>query len=134
MQVRTVAVIGAGIMGSGIAQICAQKGWQTRLFDPFPESLEKGMKNIERFWDKGIEKGKTTIEEKQEWSKNLKTCTDLFQAVEGVDLVIEAVPEIMELKKEFGSFKNWIDANHPLSLAEWVKLFKKQFKFCHAHQ
>jgi 3-hydroxybutyryl-CoA dehydrogenase len=100
MQVRTVAVIGAGIMGSGIAQICAQKGWQTRLFDLFPESLEKGMENIERFWDKGIEKGKTTIEEKQEWSKNLKTCTDLFQAVEGVDLVIEAVPEIMELKKE----------------------------------
>jgi len=66
MQVRTVAVIGAGTMGSGIAQICAQKGWQTRLFDVFPESLEKGMENIERFWDKGIEKGKTTIEEKQE--------------------------------------------------------------------
>ena len=100
MQVRTVAVIGAGTMGSGIAQICAQKGWQTRLFDAFPESLEKGMENIERFWNKGIQKGKTTIEEKQEWIKNLKTCTDLFQAVEGVDLVIEAVPEIMELKKE----------------------------------
>ena len=43
--------------------------------------------------------------------------------------VIHNARQIMELKKEFGSFKNWIDANHPLSLAEWVKLFKKQFKF-----
>ena len=100
MQVHTVAVVGAGTMGSGIAQICAQKGWQTRLCDAFPESLEKGMKNIERFWDKGIEKGKTTKQEKKEWSKNLEFCIDLTEAVDGADLVIEAVPEILELKKE----------------------------------
>ena len=100
MQVHTVAVVGAGTMGSGIAQICAQKGWQTRLCDAFPESLEKGMENIERFWDKGIEKGKTTKQEKEEWSKNLKFCIDLTEAVDGADLVIEAVPEILELKKE----------------------------------
>ena len=100
MQVHTVAVVGAGTMGSGIAQICAQKGWQTRLCDAFPESLEKGMENIERFWDKGIEKGKTTKQEKKEWSKNLEFCIDITEAVDGADLVIEAVPEILELKKE----------------------------------
>ena len=100
MQVHTVAVVGAGTMGSGIAQICAQKGWQTRLCDAFPESLEKGMENIERFWDKGIEKGKTTKQEKEEWSKNLEFCIDITEAVDGADLVIEAVPEILELKKE----------------------------------
>ena len=100
MQVHTVAVVGAGTMGSGIAQICAQKGWQTRLCDAFPESLEKGMENIERFWDKGIEKGKTTKQEKEEWSKNLEFYIDLTEAVDGADLVIEAVPEILELKKE----------------------------------
>lgn len=100
MQVHTVAVVGAGTMGSGIAQICAQKGWQTRLCDAFPESLEKGMENIERFWDKGIEKGKTTKQEKKEWSENLEFCIDLTEAVDGADLVIEAVPEILELKKE----------------------------------
>ncbi len=100
MQVHTVTVVGAGTMGSGIAQICAQKGWQTRLCDAFPESLEKGMENIERFWDKGIEKGKTTKQEKKEWSKNLEFCIDLTEAVDGADLVIEAVPEILELKKE----------------------------------
>ncbi|MAD56761.1 MAG: 3-hydroxybutyryl-CoA dehydrogenase [Euryarchaeota archaeon] len=100
MQVHTVAVVGAGTMGSGIAQICAQKGWQTRLCDAFPESLEKGMENIERFWDKGIEKGKTTKHQKKEWSKNLEFCINLTEAVDGADLVIEAVPEILELKKE----------------------------------
>jgi 3-hydroxybutyryl-CoA dehydrogenase len=87
-------------MGSGIAQVCAQSGWETKLFDAFPESLEKGIASIDKFWNKGIEKGKTTTEEKEEWSSNLKFYTDLTQAVEGTDLVIEAVPEIMKLKKE----------------------------------
>ena len=91
MQVRTVAVIGAGTMGSGIAQICAQSGWDTRLFDVFPESLEKGMNNINSFWNKGIEKGKTSIEDKELWSKNLNDYNDLSEAVKGVDLVIEAL-------------------------------------------
>ena len=47
MGVRTVAVIGAGTMGAGIAQVCAQTGWQTRLYDAFPEGLEKGMNTID---------------------------------------------------------------------------------------
>jgi 3-hydroxybutyryl-CoA dehydrogenase len=100
MHVRTVTVIGAGTMGSGIAQVCAQSGWETRLFDSFPESLEKGMNNINHFWDKGISKGKTSLEEKEKWSSNLKLYTNLNKAVEDTDLVIEAVPEIMKLKKE----------------------------------
>ena len=91
MKVHTVAVIGAGTMGSGIAQICAQKGWQTRLYDVFPESLRKGMENIERFWDKGIKKEKTTIQEKQEWSNNIQYCTDLIEAVDGADLVLSLI-------------------------------------------
>ena len=100
MKVRTVAVIGAGTMGSGIAQICAQSGWETRIFDAFPESLEKGIGRIFEFWDKGIEKGKTELTDKEEWSRNLKACNDISEALENVDLVIEAVPEIMQLKKE----------------------------------
>ena len=57
MDVRTVAVIGAGTMGAG-AQVCAQTGWQTRLYDAFPEGLEKGMNTIVTFWEKGIALGK----------------------------------------------------------------------------
>ncbi|HIG19384.1 MAG: 3-hydroxybutyryl-CoA dehydrogenase [Methanobacteriota archaeon] len=95
---RSVAVIGAGTMGAGIAQVCAQAGWQTHLFDAFPEGLERGMNAINEFWDNGIARGKTTSEQKEEWSSNINTFSDLREAVKDVDLVIEAVPEIMEIK------------------------------------
>ena len=100
MGIGKVAVIGAGTMGSGIAQICAQAGWQTVLYDAYPEGLERGMQNIETFWDKGITKGKTTAEEKQLWSQNIRPEENLLEAVKQCDLVIEAVPEILELKQK----------------------------------
>ncbi len=99
MTIRTVAVIGAGTMGAGIAQVCAQAGWNTRLFDAFPDGLEAGMNRIDAFWDKGISRGKTTAEQKENWSQNLAPFSELADAVNGVDLVIEAVPEILELKQ-----------------------------------
>lgn len=95
-----VAVIGAGTMGAGIAQVCAQAGWSTNLFDAFPEGLARGMANIDAFWDKGIARGKTTPEQKAEWSGNLHAVEDLEAAVASCDLVIEAVPEIPALKHE----------------------------------
>ncbi len=103
MKISAVAVIGAGTMGAGIAQVCAQTGWETRLFDAFPEGLERGMRNIDSFWDKGIARGKTTSEQKAAWSTNISACEELSLAVAGVDLVIEAVPEIMELKQKIFS-------------------------------
>ena len=103
MSKRTVAIIGAGTMGAGIAQVCAQSGWDTRLFDAFPEGLQAGMKRIDAFWDKGIERGKTTPEQKIQWAGNLSACSDMAEAVAGVDLVIEAVPEILELKQQIFS-------------------------------
>ncbi|MBQ30064.1 MAG: 3-hydroxybutyryl-CoA dehydrogenase, partial [Acidimicrobiaceae bacterium] len=99
MDVRTVAVIGAGTMGAGIAQVCAQSGWETRLYDAFPDGLAKGMAAIDAFWDKGIERGKTSPEQKSEWSGNLHAASDMAGAVAGVDLVIEAAPENMDLKQ-----------------------------------
>tara|TARA_Y100000994_G_scaffold74321_1_gene61106 strand:- start:102 stop:983 length:882 start_codon:yes stop_codon:yes gene_type:complete len=99
VTIRTVAVIGAGTMGAGIAQVCAQAGWNTRLFDAFPDGLEAGMNRIDAFWDKGISRGKTTAEQKENWSQNLAPFSELADAVNGVDLVIEAVPEILELKQ-----------------------------------
>ena len=98
MQIETVAVIGAGTMGAGIAQVCAQTGWKTNLFDAFPEGLERGMKTIDAFWDKGIARGKTTPEQKAEWSANISAFSDMKAAVEQADMVIEAVPEILDIK------------------------------------
>ena len=99
MTIRRVAVIGAGTMGSGIAQVCAQTGWETRLFDTFPDSLENGMEKINEFWDKGISKGKTSPQQKEVWSANLRATSEMSDAVEDSDIVIEAVPEKMELKR-----------------------------------
>jgi len=98
MDIRTVAVIGAGTMGAGIAQICAQAGWKTNLFDAFPEGLERGMKTIDAFWDKGIARGKTTPEQKAEWSANISAFSDMKAAVKDADMVIEAVPENLDIK------------------------------------
>ena len=98
MGIDSVAVIGAGTMGAGIAQVCAQAGWKTNLFDAFPEGLERGMKAIDAFWDKGIARGKTSPEQKSEWASNLHAVSEMADAVGEVDLVIEAVPEIPELK------------------------------------
>ena len=98
MEIETVAVIGAGTMGAGIAQVCAQTGWKTNLFDAFPEGLERGMNTIDAFWDKGIARGKTTPEQKAEWSANISAFSDMKAAVEQADMVIEAVPEILDIK------------------------------------
>ena len=103
MANRAVAVIGAGTMGAGIAQVCAQSGWQTRLFDVFPEGLDAGMQRINAFWNKGIERGKTTAEQKEKWLQNLTPVRELSDALTGVELVIEAVPEILELKQKIFS-------------------------------
>jgi 3-hydroxybutyryl-CoA dehydrogenase len=100
VSIRRVSVIGAGTMGSGIAQVCAQTGWKTRLFDAFPKSLENGMKGIDEYWERGISKGKTSLQQKKEWSANLIASSEMSEAVEGSDIVIEAVPERMDLKRE----------------------------------
>ena len=114
VEVRSVAVIGAGTMGSGIAQVCAQTGWKTRLYDAFPEGLSKGMAAIEAFWDKGIGRGKTSVDQKAEWSGNLRAVDDLAEAVEGADLVIEAVPESMQLKQDIFAELERLSPSHAM--------------------
>ena len=98
MTLRCVAVVGAGTMGAGIAQVCAQAGWKTNLYDAFPEGLERGMERIAAFWEKGIARGKTTPDQRESWAANLTAVDDLARAVGEADLIIEAIPELPELK------------------------------------
>lgn len=99
MDVQTVTVVGAGTMGSGIAQACAQAGYRTHLCDALPAGLQKGVDRILAYWDAGIAKGKTTPAQKQSWAANLVSGTPMQQAVAASDLVIEAVPESIDLKQ-----------------------------------
>ena len=93
-----VLVIGAGLMGGGIAQVCAQAGIQVSLTDVSQEALEKAMKNIAWSVGKLIEKGALT-EVKESITGRIQPVTDFNTAAEA-DLVIEAVFERLELKQE----------------------------------
>ncbi|MCA8941873.1 MAG: 3-hydroxyacyl-CoA dehydrogenase family protein [Planctomycetes bacterium] len=95
-----VAVIGAGTMGAGIAQVCAQAGADTTLNDISDEFVQRGLGTITRFLDKGVEKGKVTEDARASTLDRIRTDTDLAAAVSDADLVIEAVPEKLELKND----------------------------------
>ena len=92
-----VFVLGAGQMGSGIAQCCAQAGYETILSDTAPAALEKGMAYIAGNLQRNVDKGKITVERKDEVLANLTTSSSL-QAAADCDLVIEAIIENMEIK------------------------------------
>ena len=97
MSVR-VAVIGAGVMGRGIAGISAMASFPTILVDVSPEQLRSAVETIHRNTEKGVARGKVSAGEQEALSHCLTTSTVLSEAVQGADIVIEAVPEVMELK------------------------------------
>jgi len=97
MKVSKVMVIGAGQMGSGIAQVCAQAGYEVRLNDLKMEYVERGLRVIEKNLTRSIAKGRLTEQQKQEILSRLTASTDLNDAA-SVDLVIEAAVENMEIK------------------------------------
>ncbi len=94
------AVLGAGTMGHGIAQVCAQAGLEVRLFDLAEEPLRKGLEAIRSMLDKGVEKGKMAAADADAAFARLRGCNSLEEACAGCDLVIEAVPEKLELKRQ----------------------------------
>ncbi len=99
MDKKKIAVVGAGLMGSGIAQACAQGGYQVVNIDTFESAIEKAKANIEKLFAKKVAKGSMTEEKKAEILGNL-TYSGSFEDVKGAFLVIEAVPEKIEIKKD----------------------------------
>jgi 3-hydroxyacyl-CoA dehydrogenase len=97
---KTIGVLGAGVMGSGIAQVTAIAGYRTVCFDVAPEALRAGREHVTagRFGlDRGVERGKLTRDEADAALERLQF-TDDFEAAVTTDLVIEAVPERLDLK------------------------------------
>ncbi len=99
-KVKTIAVLGAGIMGNGIAQVAAGAGYQVQLRDISEELVNKGMKNIEKSLERFVKKDAVTNEQKEEIASRIKPYTDLVESVMGADLVIEAITEDLEIKKD----------------------------------
>ncbi len=100
-EIKTVAVIGAGDMGHGIAEVALLAGCRVFLRDIEQRFVDKGLQRIEESLKKLVEKGKATQGQYDLIQKELlRPCLDLGEAVREADLVIEAIPEILELKQE----------------------------------
>lgn len=100
MKIERVTVIGAGTMGHGIAQVAAMAGAHVHLTDLSPEVLGRGLAKIRSNLDKGVEKGKVAAADRDAALDRLRSGGDLVAAVQGADIVVEAVPEKLALKQQ----------------------------------
>lgn len=111
MDIQKVMVIGAGQMGSGIAQVCAMSGYDVLLHDLKEEYVEKGLGTITKNLSRQVEKGKMAAEDKEAALSRLTSSTDLNNAKD-VDLVIEAAIENMEIKMKLFAELDGIAPEH----------------------
>lgn len=96
---KKVGVVGCGLMGSGIAQVCAESGYTVVVREVSDELVKKGIGKIDSFLAKGVEKGKVTKERKAEVMGRITGVTSV-EALADCDIVIEAVVENLDLKRE----------------------------------
>ncbi|MCX2742001.1 3-hydroxyacyl-CoA dehydrogenase family protein [Pontibacter anaerobius] len=108
-DIKTIGVVGAGTMGQGIAQICAQAGYKTILFDINEQVLETAQQTTVQNLDKGIERGKLTEAGKEAALANLSYTGETLQL--SCDVIIEAVVERLEVKQSI--FQELADINTP---------------------
>lgn len=109
---KTIAVIGAGTMGNGIAHVFAQNGFQVHLIDIAQASLEKGLATITKNLDRMLAKASIEEKDKENTLNNISTFTNLKEGVTNTDLVIEAATENLNIKlKIFKDLDKVCDAN-----------------------
>jgi enoyl-CoA hydratase / 3-hydroxyacyl-CoA dehydrogenase len=99
-EVKNITVLGAGAMGAQIAALAAEAGYIVVVRDIETKFLDRGRQLITDGWEKRVKRGELTAEKKNELAGRLSFIVDVKEAVKNADLVIEAVPEIMELKKK----------------------------------
>ena len=99
MEVKKVTVLGAGLMGNGIAQVCAQAGYTVTMRDIEQRFIDGGMNTIKKNLGRSVEKQRISQKDMDDVLGRITPIIDMKKAVENADLVIEAIPEIMDLKK-----------------------------------
>lgn len=112
-MISTIGAVGAGTMGSGIANLAALSGFNVILIDVEEHVLQKARSRMESFMDKSIAKGKMTVEQKHEAMEKVRESTDLDE-MKHADVVIEAVIEKMDVKKEVFSKLDQIAPEHAI--------------------
>ena len=140
MEIKKIGVIGAGAMGNGIAQMAAQIGYEVVLRDIKEEYVERGIKNVDRFLSKSVEKGKLEAAQKDAIMGRIKGTTEMSD-LKDVDFVIEAVIENLDLKKSVFKELDELCAPHvilasntsSMSLTEIAAATKRPEKVCGMH-
>ena len=140
MDIKTIGVVGAGTMGNGITQVAAQTGYNVVMRDIKDEFVQNGMKSIDRFLSKSVEKGKLDAAEKNAILDRIKGTTEM-KSLKDVDFVIEAVIEDIQMKKEV--FKELDELCRPgvilatntssMSITEIAEVTNRPEKVCGLH-
>jgi len=141
MEIKNVCVLGAGLMGSGIAQVCAQAGFQVTMRDIEQRFIDSGMNTIKRNLSRDVEKGKKTQEDMDVILGRIKPTLDLKEAAGKADVVIEVVIEVMDVKKQVYKELEQIVPAHclffsntsGLSITEMAAITKRPERFIGTH-
>jgi 3-hydroxybutyryl-CoA dehydrogenase len=113
MAIQKVGVVGCGLMGSGIAQVCAQAGFQTAVREVSPEIVEKGLKSIEKNLSRLVEKGTINDSAKNEIRARVKGTTSL-EDLKDCDVIVEAIIEQLPVKRELFAALDKLCAAHTI--------------------
>jgi len=142
MEIKKVAVLGAGLMGHGIAQVSAQVGkYEVNLRDIKQEFIDSGLEMIKGSLQKFVSKGTLSEKDMSETLNRIHPMIDLKKAVADADLVIEAVPESLELKKSvWGEVDKYAKESavfasntSSISITEMASVTRRPEKFCGMH-
>ncbi|HPC03083.1 MAG TPA: 3-hydroxyacyl-CoA dehydrogenase NAD-binding domain-containing protein [Syntrophales bacterium] len=141
MEIKKICVLGAGLMGSGIAQVCAQAGYEVRLRDIEQRFVDGGMNTIRKNLARDVEKGKRTKEDMEAVLGRLKPMVDLKAAASDVDLVVEVIIEVLDVKKKvFKDLEEIVPAHclfftntSGLSITEMAAMTKRPERFIGTH-
>lgn len=141
MEIKNVCVLGAGLMGSGIAQVCAQAGFQVTMRDIEQRFIDAGMNTIKKNLSRDVEKGKKTPEEMTAILGRIKPTLTLKEAAANADVVVEVVIEVMDVKKQVYKELEEIVPAHclfftntsGLSITEMAAITKRPDRFIGTH-
>lgn len=141
MEIKKICVLGAGLMGNGIAQICAQAGYEVSLRDIEQRFVDGGMNNIKKNLSRDVEKGKISQEQMNALLGRIKPTLDLKEAATGADAVVEVVIEVMDVKKKVYAELEEIVPKHclfftntsGLSITEMASVTKRPDRFIGTH-
>jgi 3-hydroxybutyryl-CoA dehydrogenase len=141
MKIQKVCVLGAGLMGNGIAQVCAQAGYDVALRDIEQRFVDGGMKTIQKNLARDVEKGKMTQVHMDTVLGRIKPTLDLKEAAADADIVVEVVIEVMDVKKKVYAELEEIVPGHclfftntsGLSITEMAAITKRPDRFIGTH-